>query len=85
MAGQTTLLKKVTEGSLHISQSDKDKKIVVMDLETYHKMAVKHTLKDTEVSWKELDHAQRDLRAHSRALGPDLQARTQQQEQSQVF
>ena len=39
-----------------------------MDIQTYYEMAVVHTAQDLEVGWNDLDQAQKDLRAHSRAL-----------------
>ena len=68
IVGRNSLMKRVSEGELHISQSDKGKRIVVMDVQTYYEMAVVHTAQDVEVGWKDLDQAQKDLRAHSRAL-----------------
>ena len=68
ITGRASLLKRIAEGELHISQSDKGKKIVVMSEDTYHNMAVKHVENDMEVTWKDLDQSQREIRAHSRAL-----------------
>ena len=38
MAGRASLLKRVAAGEIHVSQSDKGKKIVVMDMDTYYNM-----------------------------------------------
>ena len=68
MAGRTSLLKRVSEGELHITPSDKGKGIVVMDMDTYLTMSLVHTKEDKEIEWTELEESQRELRAHSRAL-----------------
>merc|ERR1711867_414439 len=56
------------DGELHIGESDKGKKVVVMDMDMYYNMSIVHTQQDLEVDWRYLDQTQRDLRAHSRAL-----------------
>ena len=58
----------MADGELYIGQSDKGKKVVVMDMDTYYQMSVVHTRQDKEVDWRHLEQAQRDLRVHSRAL-----------------
>ena len=68
MCGRTSLLKRVMDGELHIGESDKGKKVVVMDMDMYYNMSIVHTQQDLEVDWRYLDQTQRDLRAHSRAL-----------------
>ena len=55
IAGRNSLRKRGSEGELHVSQSDKGKRIVVMDVQTYYEMAVVHTAQDVEVGWKDLD------------------------------
>ena len=68
MAGRTSLLKRIAEGEIHVSQSDKGKKIVVMDMDTYYNMSIVHTKQDKEIDWRILEQTQRDLRAHARAV-----------------
>ena len=68
MIGHTSLLKRVSEGEILGTPSDKGKGIVVMDLDTYLEMSVVHTEGDKEINWPELEDSQRELRAHSRAL-----------------
>ena len=68
IVGRTSLLKRVAKGDIHVSQSDKGKRVVVMDMEIYHEMSKVHTAQDEEVDWRTLEETQRDLRAHSRAL-----------------
>ena len=36
MTGRASLMKRVAEGEVHVGQSDKGKRIVVMDMETYY-------------------------------------------------
>ena len=47
--GRMSLLRKVSEGDLYIGESDKGKKIVVMDMDTYYNMSFVHTVQDTEL------------------------------------
>ena len=63
-----SLLKRISEGDLYVGESDKGKKIVVMDMDTYYRMSIVHTRQDKEVDWWHLEQTQGDLRAHSRAL-----------------
>ena len=68
ISGRNSLLKRIAEGEIHVSQSDKGKRIVIMDMDMYYNMSIVHTAQDTEVDWRTLEQTQRDLRAHSRAL-----------------
>ena len=43
IAGRTSLLKRIADGEIHVSESDKGKKVVVMDLQMYHDMSIVHT------------------------------------------
>ena len=43
IAGRTSLLKRFADGEIHVSQSDKGKKVVVMDMEMYYDKSVVHT------------------------------------------
>ena len=49
MCGRTSLLKRVMDGELHIGESDKGKKVVVMDMDMYYNMSIVHTQQDLEV------------------------------------
>ena len=68
MIGRTSLMKRVSDGELYVGESDKGKRVVIMDLDTYYQMSIVHTQQDTEVDWQKLEETQKDLRAHSRAL-----------------
>ena len=59
---------KVKKGLLHISPSDKGKKIVAMSRDTYDKMTEPHIKGDKKTTWKELEEAQKTVRNHGRAL-----------------
>ena len=73
LSGRTSLMKRVAAGELIIGPSDKGKKIVIMDMETYYEMSSVHTTQDQEVDWKKLQDTQREIRAHSRALAKIFQ------------
>ena len=62
--GKVKLLKRVIKGEINVSPSDKGKRIVVMPVELYKKMALSHTLKDKKISWKDLKQIQEEIRAH---------------------
>ena len=55
-----------------MSPFDKGKGIVVMPLTMYSELVEEHTAKDKEVSWEELEEAQRIIRSHSRSVGKIL-------------
>ena len=56
------------EKEIYVGPSDKGKGMVVMSLELYHQMSVVHTLGDQEITWKDLEDIQKEVRGHSRAL-----------------
>ena len=47
--GRTSLLKRVSEGEILVTPSDKGKGVVVMDLDTNLEMSVVHTKEDKEI------------------------------------
>ena len=60
---------RVRKGEIHISPSDKGNGIVVMPMDMYGKLVKTHTDKEKEVTWKDLEEAQKVIRSHSRSLG----------------
>ena len=67
--GREKINKRVMNREIHVSPSDKGKGIVVMPLTMYSKLVEDHTSKDKEVSWDELEDAQKMIRSHSRSIG----------------
>ena len=83
-AGRTSLMKRVSSGEIWIGPSDKGNGIVVMDMEMYLDISIVHTQGDREVDWKELEGAQKELRAHSRALAQVFQLGADPRERNQA-
>ena len=67
--GKLKLTMRVRKGEIHVSPSDKGNGIVVMPMDMYGKLVRTHTDKDREVTWKDLEEAQKLIRSHSRSLG----------------
>ena len=68
IAGRKKLQQRVRKGEIHISCSDKGKRVVVMPLDMYEKVTARHTVNDKKVTWSELRESQKTVTAHSRAL-----------------
>ena len=68
IVGRVKLSKRVAKGELHISSSDKGKRVVVMPLEMYEKVTERHTTKDKIVDWNHLRESQKTITSHARAL-----------------
>ena len=66
--GKASLVKRVSNGEIHISPSDKGKGLVVMSVDMYHRMCIVHTEADKKVEWRELEECQKEVRSHARAL-----------------
>ena len=59
---------RVRKGKTHISPADKGKGMVAMPLSMYEKLVEEHTKNDVEVNWKEIEEAQREVRAHGHCI-----------------
>ena len=59
---------RVNKGELDISLADKGKWIVAMPLSIYQMIVRTHTSKDQEVSWSQIEKAQREIRSNARSL-----------------
>ena len=59
--GRNKLMKRVHKAQIVVCPADKGKGLVVMPVDMYENMIVKHTEKDKEVKWKELEEAQRTV------------------------
>ena len=68
MDGFKSLLKRVKEGTIVVTETDKGKTMVVSTIESYEEQGKEHTCKDTEVNWEQVEERQRDLTASARAL-----------------
>ena len=71
-SGRVKMNKRVRSREIYVSLSDKGKGVVVMPLEMYTKIIEKHTIKDREVQWSEIEEAQKAIRSHARSLGKIL-------------
>ena len=67
--GKIKLLRRVWKGEIHIEPSDKGKIIVVMPPDMYREDVMTHTKNDEQVSWRELEEAQKLIRSYARSLG----------------
>ena len=68
MSGKGMLEEKVKKGVLHVSPSDKGKRLVVMNRDTYDKMTQVHVEGDIKTDWKQLEESQKLIRNHGTAL-----------------
>merc|ERR1711867_161661 len=69
LRGKLKLQARVRKKEIYISPSNKGNGIVAMAIEMYEKLVKTHTDKDREVTWKELEEAQKAIRSHARSLG----------------
>ena len=72
MRGRIKINKRIASREIHVSPSDKGGGIVVMPLSMYAKLVESHTDKDKEVSWNDLENAQKVIRSHARSMGKIL-------------
>ena len=68
MRGRTKLLDRVRKSEIHVSSSDKGNGVVLMPMSMYSNLVKVHTDKDIEVTWEDLETAQKEIRSHSRSL-----------------
>ena len=66
--GRKRLLKRVRDGEIVVSSTDKTGKLVVTKPATYSKALEVHTAKDLEVDWKELEKTEKLVNRHARIV-----------------
>ena len=65
MRGFKSLMKRVSDGELILTTTDKSSRMAVLTKEEYMRSGEVHTSKDTEISWKDISYLQSQINNHT--------------------